>query len=146
MKEVKGDIWDCHDRGHWIVITTNSVVNSSRAVMGKGIALEAKERFSELPILLGEKLTRWGNHVYLFRPPIRLITFPTKEDWRLNSLPTLIAQSAFELMMMWKGSIRQPTIYMPRPGCGNGGLDWKDVKPILERYLDDRFVVVTRYV
>ena len=31
-------------------------------------------------------------------------------------------------------------VALPRVGRGNGRLDWKDVKPILEG-LDDRFVV-----
>ena len=31
----------------------------------------------------------------------------------------------------------------PRVGCGNGALDWKDVRPILRRYLDDRFILVS---
>jgi hypothetical protein len=32
---------------------------------------------------------------------------------------------------------------MPRPGCGNGKLDWRVVRLILRPYLDDRFTVVS---
>ena len=35
------------------------------------------------------------------------------------------------------------TVVLPRLGCGLGQLRWDDVKPILERYLDDRFIVLT---
>jgi hypothetical protein len=35
-------------------------------------------------------------------------------------------------------------VLVPRPGCGNGQLDWEDVKPILLDHFDDRFIVVTK--
>jgi hypothetical protein len=35
-------------------------------------------------------------------------------------------------------------IYLPRPGCGNGRLNWEDVKKILSPILkSDRFHIVT---
>ena len=33
------------------------------------------------------------------------------------------------------------TVVLPRIGCGNGGLNWDDVKPVIEPYLDHRFIV-----
>ena len=83
MKEVIGDIWDYHDQGHWIVITTNGIVKSNgEAVMGKGIALQAKQRYPDLPKELGQSITFCGNTVrVLGRPPFsgyRLVSFPTK--------------------------------------------------------------------
>ena len=33
-------------------------------------------------------------------------------------------------------------IYLPKVGCGNGKLDWKNVELILDKYLDERFIVV----
>lgn len=32
-------------------------------------------------------------------------------------------------------------IYLPRPGCGAGGLDWEDVRPLCEQYGDWLVVV-----
>lgn len=36
-------------------------------------------------------------------------------------------------------------VYLPRPGCKNGGLDYNSqVKPILEKHLtDDRFRIIS---
>lgn len=35
-------------------------------------------------------------------------------------------------------------VVLPRPGAGNGGLEWKDVRPILEEILDDRFTILSK--
>lgn len=37
MKEAVGNLWDFHEQGKWIVITTNGSVNmAGYAVMGRG--------------------------------------------------------------------------------------------------------------
>ena len=150
MKEVRGNIWDYYDKGNWVVITTNGVVKANgEAVMGKGIALQAAKRFPLLPSLLGKKIMAIGSGVFNFTD-YRLITFPTKQDWRKDSDVDLIRLSADKLVFLTRWLARSGyfefssifPLYMTRPGCGSGGLDWKDVKPILEKVLDDRFIVV----
>jgi hypothetical protein len=34
------------------------------------------------------------------------------------------------------------TILLPRPGCGNGQLDWAQVGPAIAPLLDDRVTIV----
>ena len=36
------------------------------------------------------------------------------------------------------------SVLLPKPGCANGGLNWEQVKPLLEQYLDDRFTIIDR--
>jgi len=142
MKEVTGNIWDFHQQGHWIVITTNGTVRGDGAcVMGKGVASQAKIRFLGLPQKLGKSISKFGNHLVQF-VEYEIITFPVKHSWWKKADLVLIERSTQELVeAVDKSGISIP-IYMVRPGCGNGGLDWKNVKPIIEKYLDDRFVVV----
>ena len=88
-----------------------------------------------------------GNHVAWFLHPM-IITFPVKHNWWAKAELILIERSCKELLESCKnlpaGSIVDK-VYMVRPGCGNGQLLWDDVKPILESYLDNRFVVVEKY-
>ena len=146
MKEIRGNIWDFHKKGHWIVITTNGTVKSNgEAVMGRGVALQAKQRFPKLPGQLGKFLREFVNTVHPF-PQYRLITFPVKHNWNETADPALIEESCQRLLGWFSYDTGLDhfvkEVYMVRPGCGNGGLDWKDVKPVLEKYLDDRFIVV----
>lgn len=146
MKEITGDIWAYHEKGHWIVITTNgNVKTNGEAVMGAGIALQAKQRYPEFPLVLGRWIRDFGNTLGLFQE-YHIITFPTKHNWQERSDTELIdgqCQILSRAFGFASGRQRE-TIYLVRPGCSNGQLDWKDVKPILEKYLDDRFVVVER--
>lgn len=145
MKEVTGNLWDYVNDG-WIVITTNGVVNAKGGcVMGRGIALQAKRRYPGLDIRIGNMIKKWGNTVYLFDMdtvvPTRIVTFPVKHHWQEPANLKLITRSADELQML---TGPKQKVYMPRPGCGNGGLDWDEVRSILVNRLDDRFTIVER--
>lgn len=143
MREIKGDLWKFHDEGHWVCVTTNGVVKpNGELVMGKGVALEAAKRAPELPAWAGAIVESYGNHAFAY-PEKRMILFPTKYNWRDNSDIELIRRSAWELSHM--AFVPQVEVYLPRCGCGNGGLNWeKDVRPVMEGLLySQRFTVVS---
>lgn len=146
MKEMTGDLFAQRGPKSVLVIPTNGQVKygTQTAVMGAGVAKQAAQVWPELPKLLGQKLIALGNQVFVFRVNgnERVITFPTKEHWSRPSRLDLIEKSAQELANLATVLPREVAISLPRVGCGLGTLDWKDVKPILEKYLDDRFVVV----
>jgi len=144
MEEVKGNIWDYADQGY-IVIPTNGIVKKNGdAVMGAGLAKEAARRFPSLPQKLGIRLKETGNHNYHFMD-IKLMTFPTKNHWKEPSDLNLIISSAAQLQNDLKVIQKQGrTIhyFLPRVGCGCGGLDWKVVRAAIAPYLDDPMVTI----
>ena len=150
MIEIKGNLWDFYeptgslrDRAlpPWIVITTNGYVKANgHAVMGRGVAIQAAQRFPQLPIYLGSKLALSGNHVYAF-PKFRLISFPVKHSWRDEADLALIKRSVGELVRI-ADAMELGKVYLTRPGCGNGRLQWTTVRKVIEPKLDSRFVVV----
>jgi hypothetical protein len=142
MQEIEGNIWDHHAKSRWIVITTNGNISlrTGCAIMGKGIAEQAAIRFPNLPARLGAKLEEGGNKVYWF-DDLKIITVPTKHNWRQKASLELIEDSLKDLAK----AEGHGKFYLPRLGCGEGKLDWNiQVKPLCEKYLDDRFVVVHR--
>ena len=143
MKEITGNIWE--QKADWICITTNGIIrNDGKAVMGRGIALQAKLKFSGIDSILAEKLKTNGNVVSLLKTEDnqKIFSFPTKNDWRDSSL-ALIEKSAEQLRELFLKEEVKPVVLLPRPGCSNGGRNWeKEVKPILEKILvEDNFVV-----
>lgn len=122
----------------WLCITTNAMINrSGRAAMGRGIALAAKRAVRNCDFTLGRMLAQKGNHVYQFASwhNIRLFAFPTKTDWKLPSSLSLIEQSCQELRDLWDASLPKPRVFLPRPGCCNGGLNYEhQVRPLLLQY------------
>lgn len=160
MKEDYGDIWDFQLRYDAIAITTNGFVKKNgEAVMGRGVALEAAKKYPEFPKHLGQILKEFGNNVWPFSfdqwngeeaYEDIIFSFPVKPEygprgepgWRSKADIGLIKRSA-EQLVQYMDEIHFARIVIPRPGCGNGGLKWEDVKPVIQPILDDRFTVVT---
>ena len=122
-----------------LVNTVNTV-----GVMGKGIALEFKTRFPanfkdyERACELGE--VRLGevfvfDFERLFPQPRWIFNFPTKEHWRSPSLMANIEAGLADLRRVIE-KLDVSSIAIPALGCGNGGLDWSDVRPRIESALD----------
>lgn len=148
------DIWSMHDLGKEIVIPTNGVVKKNgEAVMGRGLALDAARRWDWLPEMIGRFILSHGNRVYRFTnelidDKLHIFTFPTKEDWRDPASLDLIQRSAVDLKLLIEESnernekeIRE--VYLPRVGCGAGGLHWRDVRMTLKFALERSNVIFT---
>ena len=116
-----------------LVNTVNTV-----GIMGKGVALQFKEHFP-LNYKLYQKACEAGEvklgkmfvtETGQLTGPRYVINFPTKADWRSFSKLSHIAEGLDDLVrVIEEKNIK--SIAVPPLGCGNGGLDWKDVKPLI---------------
>ncbi len=146
MQEIFEDIWKQHKQGRWVVITTNGdIKNDGTCVMGRGVAKQAADRFPDLPCELGKRIASAGNVVNVFED-LKIITLPVKHHWKDKADLRLIEKSLQQLVA-WADipPRKHGKFYMVRPGCSNGKRDWEsEVKPLCEKYLDNRFVIVER--
>lgn len=139
MFEIVGDIWGYAATAVVVITTNGSITKRGKAIFGHGVAKQAAQRFPDLADTLGGLLNAKGNHVFDLKCGI--VTFPVEETpWSLPDL-RIITRSARELRDLadlsgWR------QIVVPRPGCGGGGLAWKDVRPLLEPWFDERFLVI----
>jgi len=139
MIERSGDLWSTPADVR--VITTNGFIKTNGlAVMGRGVAAQAVREWPSFPQVLGRRLSKYGNHIHEinFHDGIRsatFLTFPVKHNWWEDADLVLIAQSVGELVDYTK-SHPNLEIVMPRPGCGNGRLLWKNVKPFMTKLPD----------
>lgn len=128
----KGDLLE--QRVDAIVNTVNTV-----GVMGKGIALQFRRKWPE-NFKAYEAACRRNEVVpckmFVFDngrlvEPKYIINFPTKRHWRQSSRMSDIECGLEDLIEQVKVlGIR--SIAIPPLGCGNGGLDWSDVRPRIE--------------
>ncbi|PLY10925.1 MAG: ADP-ribose-binding protein [Desulfuromonas sp.] len=141
MREITGDLWACYADGAVVAITTHGAVSrSGRSSMQRGCARQARERFPGLDEQLGGLVLKQGNHVHQLGE--RLVSFPVENDPLCNPELSLIERSCQELVVL-TGRHGWQQVVVPRPGCGSGGLFWADVRPVLERYFDERFTIIS---
>ena len=122
-------------------ITTNGALRrNGNAIMGKGIALEARKRYHDIEAILGSLINKYGNHVFLLG--YNTISFPTKHHWKHDSDIQLIKRSAQELVKLLENNPAK-RVLLTRPGCGSGNLEWSEVKAVIQDILvDNKFIIV----
>lgn len=133
-------------QGNLLEASVEAVVNTVNTVgvMGKGIALMFKERFPENTkayetackaeeVRVGSMFVTPGVEL---GGPRWIINFPTKQHWRN---PTKLEWVETGLSALKEEITRRGirSIALPPLGCGNGGLDWSDVRPMIEDALGD---------
>lgn len=134
IRYTKGDILDADADA--LVNTVNTV-----GVMGRGIALRFKQAFPEnfqayAAACKDREVDPGRMFVYETGQlkPRWIINFPTKKHWRGKSRMEYIEAGMDALVEeIHKRGIR--SIAIPPLGSGLGGLDWNQVRPIIERCL-----------
>lgn len=135
-----------YTKGNLLEAPVEALVNTVNTVgvMGKGIALMFKERFAknmeeyskackENRVVTGKMfVTETGE----LMGPRWIVNFPTKQHWRAKSKMEWITEGLQDLRQFIIDNQVQ-SIAIPPLGAGNGGLDWKDVKPKVEAALSD---------
>ena len=145
MKEIKGNLFEHIGVADAICITTNGTLrHDGCAVMGRGCALEAVKRWPLISTILGDHIALSGNGVYslIVDKSTMVLSFPVKHNWWEKADINLIKRSARDLMAIADAE-QWEKIVIPRMGCGNGKLNWKDVKKEVAPLLDDRFYIIT---
>jgi len=117
-----------------LVNTVNCV-----GVMGRGIALQFRRAFED-NYEAYRKAAKAGEVVpgrmFVFdretlEKPRWIINFPTKRHWKSNSRIEDIEAGLVDLVqVIQEKGIR--SIAIPPLGCGLGGLDWAEVRPLIE--------------
>lgn len=141
MRESVGDLWDRHAAGSVVAVTTHGLVGKDgKARLGRGCARQAGDRYPWVAERLGAAIAARGNHVVLLGE--RIVAFPVEHTPLERPDLALIRRSATELAALATAA-GWTEVVLPRPGCGGGGLEWPEVRPILAQLLDDRFLVVS---
>jgi len=136
IKYTKGNIFDSDTDA--LVNTVNTV-----GIMGKGIALQFKKAYpnnfkayqnackkGEIEVgkvfVYADKNIDTGEKI--------IINFPTKKHWRKPSEYSYITEGLTDLIKIIEESGIK-SIAIPPLGSGNGGLQWENVKKIIEEKL-----------
>src|SRR4030042_4047217 len=142
MKILVGDI--LKSKAQTIVNTVNCV-----GIMGKGIALEFKNRFPDMfkdyvkrcerkEVRLGEP------YLYKTRFGPQIVNFPTKEHWKSVSKISDVEKGLNYLVKHYK-QWGITSIAIPPLGCGNGQLEWNVVGTLIYKLVKQMDIPIEIY-
>lgn len=142
FKALIGDMFDAD--AQTLVNTVNCV-----GVMGKGVALEFKKRF---PGMMADYVRRCAQgevrlgepYLYMDEAGHRIVNFPTKGHWRSTSRLADI-ESGLNYLAAHAAGWGITSLALPPLGCGNGGLEWSEVGPLIYAKLHALSIDVAAY-
>ena len=130
-----------------LVNTVNTV-----GVMGKGIALQFKRAYPDMfqgyarAAKAGElavgKMHVWATDAA--HGPRYVINFPTKQHWKGRSKLEYIEAGLLDLQRVVR-ELEIDSVALPPLGCGNGGLRWEVVRPLIVAAFAESSVAVTLF-
>ena len=118
-------------------------------VMGKGLALEFKKRYPEM---FRDYVARCADGMvkpglpYLYRDllGISILNFPTKDHWRGPSKLSYVTDGLKWFIHNYE-ELNITSIAFRALGCGNGGLEWSLVGPIVYGLLGNLLIDIEIY-
>ena len=142
MKILIADI--LQSKAQTLINTVNCV-----GIMGKGIALEFKNRFPDMfkdYVKHCERKAVKPGVPYLYKAlfPPQIINFPTKDHWKSVSRIADIELGMEYLLDRYK-DWGVTSLAIPPLGCGNGQLEWKAVGPLIYRYASQMDIPIELY-
>ncbi len=127
--------------GNIIETNAEALVNTVNCVgyMGKGIALQFKKAFPENFKAYNRACNAGEVHpgkMFVFEivalvNPKYIINFPTKRHWRGKSRLEDI-EAGLQALIQEIRDRKITTVAVPPLGCGLGGLDWEEVRPMIK--------------
>jgi O-acetyl-ADP-ribose deacetylase (regulator of RNase III)/uncharacterized protein YwgA len=128
FKALIGDLFA--SEAQTLVNTVNCI-----GVMGKGVALEFKKRFPRMARDYEDRCARrevrlGEPYLYADETGARIINFPTKGHWRSSSRLVDI-ERGLDHLVAHAGEWGITSLALPPLGCGNGGLAWSEVGPLI---------------
>ncbi len=141
----KGNIFD--ENAEALVNTVNCV-----GIMGRGLALQFKNQFPDNykkykkaceknQVILGRMFVYKRNSLL---NPKYIINFPTKRHWKNKSKIEDIRKGLEDLKEVING-LNIKSIAIPPLGSGLGGLEWMDVKRLIEKKLQSVNIEIIVY-
>ncbi|PHR61334.1 MAG: Appr-1-p processing protein [Robiginitomaculum sp.] len=126
--------------GNLLKADVEAVVNTVNTVgvMGKGIALMFKEAFpanfdAYFKACKAKQVktgTMFVTENLQLMGPRWIINFPTKTHWRVKTKLEWVESGLIDLVRVIENRDIK-SIAIPPLGCGNGGLDWSTVRPMI---------------
>ena len=120
--------------------------------MGKGLALEFKLRFPDDMFEMYEKFCRQkelspGKLLLYKKSNPWVLNFPTKLHWNMPSKIEYIEEGLRKLSLTYRNK-SITSIAFPHLGALSGGLDWKEVRIVMNNYLeklDDLYIEIYNF-
>ena len=138
----QGDI--LNDQSQAIVIPVNTV-GVPGAGLAKAWARKDPEAAKLYKVLCKMERIHVGEVTTITNADLFWVLFPTKEHWMEPSKLEWIEDGLIYLCQVIK-DLQLKSIAIPALGCGLGGLDWEDVKPLMEVYLLQIRIPITIYL